>query len=156
MQESAHTFPMQAYMSVALYHLLNWVDKGITPPKADRVMKDGGAMVLDERGNPRGGVRNTYVDVPTAKYAVPNEAAVPLIPNPSSYIAKGGAQAATQMCGLAAYQTSFSKDELKQLYGSRKNYQKSVEKRLTELEKAGWSLPVYREMILADAAKVEF
>ena len=33
---------------------------------------------------------------------------------------------------------------------------KAVEKRLTELEKAGWSLPVYREMILADAAKVTF
>jgi len=28
--------------------------------------------------------------------------------------------------------------------------------RLTELEKAGWSLPVYREMILGDAAKVDF
>ena len=31
-----------------------------------------------------------------------------------------------------------------------------VEKRLTELEKSGWSLPVYRELILADAAKVSF
>jgi hypothetical protein len=27
---------------------------------------------------------------------------------------------------------------------------------VTELEKAGWSLPVYREMILGDAAKVDF
>jgi hypothetical protein len=28
--------------------------------------------------------------------------------------------------------------------------------RLDALETAGWSLPVYREMILADAAAVEF
>jgi hypothetical protein len=31
-----------------------------------------------------------------------------------------------------------------------------VEKRVGELEKAGWSLPMYRELILADAAKVDF
>ena len=149
-------FPMQAYMSVALNHLLQWVDKGTVPPKADRIMKEGTAMILDERGNPRGGVRNPYVDFPIAKYAVPNEAASSLIANPSAYIAKGGQQAAGQMCGLAADQTDFSKDQLKQFYGTKKNYQKSVEKRMSELEKAGWSLPVYRDMILADAAKVDF
>jgi hypothetical protein len=60
------------------------------------------------------------------------------------------------MCGLSAFQNDFSKEELKQLYGSKKAYRSKVEKRLTELEKAGWSLPIYREMILADAAKVEF
>jgi hypothetical protein len=31
-----------------------------------------------------------------------------------------------------------------------------VEQRVGELEKAGWSLPVYRELILADAASVDF
>ncbi len=149
-------FPMQAYMSVALNYLLQWVDKGTVPPKADRIIKEGTAMALDDRGNPRGGVRNPYVDFPIAKYAVPNEAASPLIANPSAYIAKGGQQAASQMCGLAADQTDFSKDQLKQFYGTKKNYQKSVEKRVSELEKAGWSLPVYRDMILADAAKVDF
>lgn len=150
------TFPMQAYMSVALNHLWQWVDKGVVPPKADRVLKNGPDMVLDERGNPKGGIRNPYVDFPTAKYAVPNEAAVPLIANPSAYVAKGGLQAANQMCGLAAYQTDFSKEQLKQFYGSKKNYEKSVEKRVVELEKAGWSLPVYRDMIVGDAAKVQF
>jgi Alpha/beta hydrolase domain len=155
-------FPAQAFMSVALHHLFQWVDKGIVPPNADRIWKDrnekndGSPMVMDEHGNPRGGVRNTYVDVPTASHNVPNEAAAELIPNPSAYVAKGGMQAARQMCGLASYQVDLTKAELKQLYGSRQNYRSQVEKRLTELEKAGWSLPVYREMILADAAKVEF
>ena len=37
-----------------------------------------------------------------------------------------------------------------------KSYVKSVETRLTALEKAGWSLPVYHEMILGDAQKVSF
>jgi len=149
-------FPMQAYMSVALHHLFEWVDKGIVPPKGDRVLKDSNGMVLDERGNPKGGIRNPYVDVAITKYAVPNEAVMPVIPSPSAYIAKGGQQAANQMCGLAAYQTDLSKDQLKQLYGSIKNYKSKVEKRITELEKAGWALPIYRDLILADATKVRF
>jgi hypothetical protein len=147
---------MQAYMSIALNYLFQWVDKGIAPPKADRILKDGPSMALDENGNPKGGIRNPYVDTPITAFAVPNEGAVPLISNPSAYVAKGGQQAANQMCGLSAYQTDFSKDKLKQLYGNKKNYKSKVERRLTELEKAGWSLPVYREMILSDATKVEF
>jgi hypothetical protein len=155
-------FPVQAFMSVALHHLWNWVDKGVVPPKADRIWKDrseandGSPMALDERKNPRGGIRNTYVDVPVAYYNVPNQGKSPVIPNPSAYVAAGGQQAANQMCNLSAYQIDLPKAELKQLYGSRQNFRTRVERRLTELEKAGWSLPVYRELILADAAKVEF
>jgi len=150
------TYPMQAYMSIALNYLFQWVDKGVLPPKAERIVKDGAAMALDENGNPRGGIRSPYVDSPVTKYAVPNEGAVPLIANPSAYVAKGGQQAANQMCGLSAYQTDLSKEQLKQLYSSKKAYRNKVEKRVIELEKAGWSLPIYRDMILADAAKVEF
>jgi hypothetical protein len=155
-------FPLQAYMSVALHHLFRWVDKNVVPPRADRIWKDrnesndGSAMLLDEHGNARGGIRNPYVDFPMAKYGVPNEGAVPVIPNPSAYVAAGGQAAANQMCNLGGYQIELSKAQLKQLYGNKQTYRSRVEKRLTELEKAGWSLAVYREMILADAAKVEF
>ena len=34
------TFPVQAYMSVALDHLLAWVDKGTVPPRAERILLD--------------------------------------------------------------------------------------------------------------------
>jgi alpha/beta hydrolase family protein len=67
--EPLSTFPVQAYMSVALDHLFKWVDKGTVPPRADRILldrnqfNDGSMMALDEHGNPRGGVRNPYVDV---------------------------------------------------------------------------------------------
>jgi hypothetical protein len=150
------TFPSQAYMSVALHHLFQWADKGIVPPKADRIVKDGAPMALDERGNPKGGIRSPYVDVPFAKYAAPNRGAMPVIANASAYVARGGQQAANQMCGLSAYQVDFPKEQMKQLYGSQKNFRDQFKKRLSELEKAGWSLPVYRDMILADSAKVTF
>jgi len=43
-----------------------------------------------------------------------------------------------------------------ELYKTKKNYASMFEKRVKELEKAGWSLPVYRELIVGDAAKVNF
>jgi hypothetical protein len=155
-------FPLQAYMSVALHHLFEWVDKGKAPPRADRILvdrnvnNDGSLMALDDLGNARGGIRNPYVDVPAAKYGVRNEGAVPLIPNPSAWIAPRGQAGANQMCGLAGYEMALSKDQLKKLYSNQRTYQDRVRRRLEELEKAGWSLPVYRETILADAAKLEF
>jgi hypothetical protein len=155
-------FPMQVYMSVALHHLFEWVDKGTVPPRAERILldrtvaNDSSLMALDDLGNPRGGVRTPYVDVPTTKLGVRNEAAVPLIPNPSAWIAARGAAAASQMCGLAGYQMPFEQGQLKRLYNNTSTYQDRVKRRLDELEKAGWSLPVYRETILADAAKVKF
>ena len=156
------TFPHQAYMSVALYHLLQWVDKGTVPPRAERILldrdesNDGSTMALDEQGNPRGGIRNPYVDVPTVKYGIRPPAITPLIANPSAYVTRGGQQAANQMCGLSGFQVPFDGAKLKALYKNKQAYAKAVEKRVTELEKTGWSLPVYREMILGDAAKVSF
>src|SRR5262249_3453178 len=117
---------------------------------------DGSPMALDEHGNAKGGIRNPYVDVPVAKFAVRNEAANPAITNPSKWIADHGAGAPAQMCGLAGYHIDLTKEELKKLYGTPKSYQERVKKKVAELEKAGWSLPVYRDAIMDDAAKVVF
>jgi hypothetical protein len=90
------------------------------------------------------------------KYSIRPPAANPVVPGASAYIAAGGVQAATQMCGLAGAQTPFDAAKLKQLYKTKKNYVAMVEKRLNELEKQGWSLPVYHDMIMGDANKVNF
>ena len=156
------TFPLQAYMSVGLHHLFRWVDAGITPPRAARILldrdvgNDGSQMLLDEHGNARGGIRSPYVDLPTAKYVAVNTAADPLISHPSAYVAANGMQGAQTMCRLSAYQLPFTQARLRELYDDPASYRKRVEQRLDELEQAGWSLPVYRDMILADAAAIEF
>ena len=106
------TFPVQAYMSVALDHLLAWVDKGTVPPRAERILvdrneaNDGSQMALDEHGNPRAGIRTTYVDVPTAKFTIRPAAAATIPANASAYITRGGQQAANQMCGLSTSQVA--------------------------------------------------
>ena len=153
-------YPLQAYMSVALNHLFQWVDKGVAAPRADRIWldrneADGSPMALDDTGNPRGGIRSPYVDVPTVKYRIRPAAANPAIPNPSAWI-RNNNNGAGLMCNLSSYQTALSKDDLRKLYKNKKNYVSMVERRVGELEKAGWSLPLYRELIMSDAAKVDF
>lgn len=156
------TFPTQAYFSVSLHHLLRWVDDGIVPPRADRVWldrnveNDGSQMVLDEHGNPVGGIRSPYVDVPTAAYTAINTAADPLPDQVSAYVQANGPRGAQTMCSLSNYQDSFGREKLEKLYGSLRNYRKMFEDRLNELEAEGWSLPVYHDMILADAVAIEF
>jgi hypothetical protein len=155
-------FPMAAYMSVALNHLWLWLDKGVTAPHADRIYMDynsdgdGSLMALDEFGNVKGGIHTTYVDVPTSKIGVPNSGAEPPIKNPHPFIAARGEAAQNQLCGLANYQLAFTPAQLKKLYKDKKQYQSRVQQRYDELMKQGWALPVYRQVVLDDAARVEF
>lgn len=156
------TFPLQAYLSVALDHLFKWVDEGTVPPRASRILvdrdvsNDGSLMALDEFGNAIGGIRNPYVDLPTAKIGVRNVGADPVVPNASAYIAAGGVPAANQMCGLAGYQMALSADQLEELYDDPSAYRNRVSEQLDGLERAGWSLPVYRDMIMANAEDIDF
>jgi hypothetical protein len=156
------TFLTQAYFSVTLHHLLRWVDEGVAPPRAPRILldrdesNDGSTMVLDAHGNPVGGIRSPYVDVPAAKYAPVNTAADPAIANPSEYVRVNGLQGAQTMCRLSAYQEPFSAAKLRELYGSKREYLRKVTASLDALERQGWSLPVYRDTILADLGKIDF
>jgi hypothetical protein len=155
-------YPLAAYMSVALSHLWQWIDKGTVPPHADRFYvdyntdKDGSLLALDEVGNVKGGIRTTYVDVPAATYGVPNSGAEPPIKNPHPFIAARGEAAQNQLCGLANYQINFTPDQLRKRYKDPKTFQARVLQRYDELTKEGWALPVYRSVIAEDAARVSF
>lgn len=149
-------FPIDAYTSVALHHLFQWVDKGIAPPRAPRVImdmfvdNDGSLMQLDEYGNPMGGIRNVYVDLPTVKYTMVNP------PNPNSTGAGLGRMQTPLLCSLSGWITPIAAETLRSKYGTPANYVQQVEARLNELEAQGWSLPVYRDIILGDARAVQF
>ena len=149
-------------MAVGLHHLLRWVDEGVAPPRGDRIWRDrnigndGSMMALDSHGNPLGGIRSPYLDVPAARYVPFNTVADVLPEYPSTYVASNGARGAQTMCRLSAYQVPFSQDELRSLYRNSRSYRERFEQRLDELEAQGWSLPVYRDLIIGDAAAVDF
>ena len=136
-------FPEGALMSMGLHHLIQWVDKGIAPPHGQQIAVTNSAIVLDEHGNATGGVRNTYVDVPIAKYGVPNTAKPGFAPETR----------ADFYCGIAGYEIPLGREQLKAMYKDRKEYEKKVDDRLKQLTKDGWFLPVYAKQVLGDAAK---
>jgi hypothetical protein len=162
-------YPMGAMMAVGVDKLFAWVDKGVAPPHADRFYVDfnpdnkpeldrehGSLLALDEVGNVRGGIRNTYVDVPTKSFHAPNEGANPPVANANPWIANRGVDGVNQLCGLGNYETALSKEQLKKLYKTPKEYQAKVAKRYDELVKEGWALPVYRDVVVAEAARITF
>ena len=155
-------FPEGMGLAAGLERLIQWVDKGKTPPRAAYVTvdndtaNDGSILALDANGNPKGGVRNTYVDVPAYRYVSPNEPASPPIPNPSALVASQGPGGPQLFCGIAAAQFPLSVEQMKALYKNEKDYRKKVERRANALIKEGWLSQAYKDLILADAAQVEF
>ena len=152
-------FPEGLMMSTALDHLIQWVDKGKVPPHAPYIAvdndakNDGSLLALDANGNAKGGVRNPYVDAPTHRYLVPNEANPTPVPNPSAAVAGRGEAGPSFYCGIAAYQLPLSPEQLKALYKNKKDYQSKVDQSIKQLIKDGWFPPVYRDLVLGDAAK---
>lgn len=95
-------------MNAAVRALERWVAGGGRPPEAPRLAVDGGALVLDEHGNARGGIRTPPVDVPTAVL---------------SGLGNGGHPIA-MLCGTT---TAFEADTLSALYRSRRHYRERFE-----------------------------
>jgi len=135
-------FPAGAFTALALNYLVDWITKGKTPPHAPPIAvdqntaNDGSALALDEYGNARGGIRNVWVDVPTATNGV---------------FGKGKTDAQDRLCQLAGTKVPLPEATLKKLYPSKGDYTRKVERRLDELSKEGWFLPEYVEMVRRDA-----
>jgi len=150
-------FPQGMGLSAGLERLIQWVDKGKIPPHADYVVvdndarNDGSVLALDANGNPKGGVRNTYVDVPVNRYVSPNEPNAMPIPNPSPLTSAASVQL---FCSIAGYEVPLTHERVKPLYKDKKDYQSKVEQRMNQLIKDGWLSPAYKDLILADAVKV--
>ncbi|BCN53499.1 hypothetical protein RE9425_18890 [Prescottella equi] len=94
--------PQAAVVAAALRSLNTWVADGTAPPSADPIDTTDTAIVRDEFGNARGGVRTPHVDVPVASLTgetvhVPNNGATTplgadvlasLYPDQDTYVTK--------------------------------------------------------------------
>jgi hypothetical protein len=135
-------FPWGAMVAMGLQHLAEWTLHGVVPPRAaplefdNNTANDGSRLALDDNGNAKGGVRNTYVDVPVAAYGVPNAGATP---------------AANFNCAIAGWRVAYDEETLRELYRSHGAYTSRVNRRLMDLIREGWMLPEYAEDVRADA-----
>lgn len=113
------TFPIRHFVHAALYHLEQWSgDPTAVPPRGDRLT--GGT---DAFGNPAGGIRNPYVDVPVATYTRSNQN------NPGATV-----------CPSWGATIPFDEEQLRDLYQSKGDYVRQVNQWVKQLVDDGWLL----------------
>jgi alpha/beta hydrolase family protein len=136
-----NSMPHDEQFSMAMHHLVQWVDKGVTPPRAPRleVAADGRYIAKDENGNSRGGIRSAQMDVPRATY----------FPNPTN-------PDGTPRGGVVGTEVPFDAAKMKKLYGTPENYMKRFNSRLDELISQGWFLAADAPDMRAEAARQRF
>jgi hypothetical protein len=139
-------FPAGAFTALGLNYLIEWIATGKTPPRAPYIAVDqntagdGSHLALDEYGNAKGGIRNIWVDVPTATNGV---------------FGQGKTEAGNRLCQLAGTKARLPDATLKKLYPTKEEYVRRANRRLDELIAEGWFLPEYADAIRKDIQAVE-
>jgi hypothetical protein len=129
-------FPMHHLFKSTLERLDAWAAHDETPPRSKRLTLDGdGSVTLDQHGNPRGGVRTTYIEVPTARY-----------------VAEAGSGL---VCGrlLGGGQEPFPPEKLASLYKSHDDYVRKVTRLVQRFEREGWLLPADARAVREEAVR---
>jgi hypothetical protein len=122
---SMNSLPHGELFSMALHHLVRWVDGDVSPPRAERIETGpDGLFVKDEQGNSRGGVRCAQMDVPRLRY----------LPNP------GVGEDEVPAFGVVGIESALPPERLKELYRDHADYVARFNRRLDELIAQGWFL----------------
>jgi hypothetical protein len=135
--EHLSQFPTPPFYSATLINLINWVTKGVSPPKAPPIEIANDEIVRDEYGNAKGGVRTPYVDLPTVRYI-------------ASAPAGDSTNPARRMIGL---QEAIPAEKLQSMYNSRAEYLKRFDQEIDRLVAERWLQPKDGEQLKADEAK---
>jgi len=131
-------FPYGAPTFMALQHLIDWSLEGTTPPRADYIEVNAGpprAIVFDEFGNARGGVRTPHLDVPIYRYVAPN------VNVPGT------------LCNQSGRQERLADEVLRDLYPNAGRYVSKFNVRLMELVREGWWPREYSNLYARDDIK---
>jgi hypothetical protein len=136
-------FPVRYAFDAAWRNLDAWVRKGITPPRAERLqLKPDSkqfvpetAFVLDAFGNAQGGVRSTYVDVPTVRWV--------------------GSRSGSFRCMFYGYRINMPGAELRRLYPDHASYVQKVRARADQLVAERWLTPADRDSVVREAERAQ-
>lgn len=121
--------PMGHLAGAALANLDAWVTRGVPPPHAERLQLDPAthAVIRDEFGNARGGVRTAQLDVPLATYAEPGAG------SPESCRGPAGPF-------MRIRRLPFDRAKVLSTYGSEAQFMQRFASRAHELVKQRWLL----------------
>jgi hypothetical protein len=133
--------PHYAVLNAAVLALERWIEKGTPPPKAPRLEVEGEgdetAIVRDEHGIAKGGIRTPLVDVPIA--------------------ANNGEQnQGSSFCGLFGQRVGFDAATLAALYPTKDDYVKEFAASADDAVDAGFLLGPEAENLEAAARQISF
>jgi hypothetical protein len=130
-------FPMHHLFKSTMERLDAWAARDETPPRSKRLTLDrDGSVKLDDNGNPLGGVRTTYTEVPTARY-----------------VAENSGEGFCESGRLGGGQEPFPPEKLASLYKSHDDYVRKVTRLVKRLEREGWLLPADARAVREEAAR---
>jgi hypothetical protein len=118
--------------------LRDWIRNATLPPQAPRLEVTGSppAVVRDEHGNARGGIRTPYVDVPIATLS-------------------GEGQTGSVLCILFGTTSLFDAEKLAELYPTQATYIDAYNASTDAAVAAGFILPADAELMKAAAETTE-
>ena len=128
-------FPSSIFLDAALRNLDLWVREGIAPPRAEPILVQDGAPVLDVFGNVQGGLRSPYLDVPTSTWF--------------------GSATGASFCFIAGYERPFDEQALRELYGNQGVYIRAVRASVRELQAKRFLTPDDARRVLREATRQE-
>ena len=125
-------FPMRFAWHSALEGLAGWHETGTAPPSVKRIARVDGDISRDSRGNARGGLRLSRIDVPVATYGP---------------FSTGGL-----FCNLTGWQKPFSRAAIDRLYPTTSDYVSKV-RAAAEADVAAGILLAEDAVTLVESAK---
>jgi hypothetical protein len=142
-------YPTEMLFGLALDHLVQWVDKGVAAPHMSRMDVDeaGKTVHRDQFGNALGGLRISYLDVPTATYHATW--------GNYTMTANGPSDAMAAKCDLIGWIAPLPPETLKQLYPAHAAYVAKVKKDTADLVHKRMLLPVDAAELNAEAQKAD-
>jgi hypothetical protein len=126
-------FPSSIFFDAALRNLDRWVRDGIAPPRAEPILVQDGAPVLDRFGNVQGGLRSPFLDAPTSTWY--------------------GTATGASFCFIAGYERPLPQAVIDSLYRNHGTYVKAVKDSVRTLERQGFLTDYDARELRKDAAK---
>ena len=128
-------FPSWTFFDAALRNLDLWVREGTVPPRADPILVKDGAPVLDQYGNVQGGLRSSYLDVPTSTWF--------------------GTSTGASFCFIAGHEQPFAQSTLQALYPKHGVYVREVRKDVRALQADQLLTAHDARFLIREAAKAD-
>ncbi len=128
-------FPSSVAHDAILHNLEAWLDRGIAPPRAEQIVIENNAPVLDKFGNVTGGIRSPFVDVPTSTWF--------------------GNSTGKSFCTIAGHEVPFDAARVRELYPTHAAYVQAVTKDVEDLVAKRFITKQDGDALIADAKKAD-